>query len=115
MAFRWYNGEFSCVDRKSASRFGSFRRICLRVECFFFVLCVFLLSAASTVAQSPTATISGIVLDPSGKAIVEAGITIVNDATRVQYSGKTNSEGIYVVPNIPPGLYRLQVVLSRRL
>jgi hypothetical protein len=109
MAFRWYNCEFSCVDRKSASRFGSLRRICLRVEHFFFVLCVFLLIIASAVAQSPTATISGIVLDPSGKAIVEAGITIVNDATRVQYSGKTNNEGIYVVPNIPPGLYRLQV------
>src|SRR5208283_30989 len=27
----------------------------------------------------------------------------------VQYSGKTNGEGYYVVPNIPPGTYRIQV------
>jgi hypothetical protein len=27
----------------------------------------------------------------------------------VKYSGKTNEDGIYVVPNLPPGPYRLQV------
>jgi hypothetical protein len=27
----------------------------------------------------------------------------------VQYFGKTNDDGIYVVPNLPPGAYRLQV------
>ena len=26
-----------------------------------------------------------------------------------KYSGKTNDDGIYVVPNLPPGPYRLQV------
>jgi hypothetical protein len=34
---------------------------------------------------------------------------VVNDATGVQYSTKTNGEGIYLVPNLPPGPYRLQV------
>jgi hypothetical protein len=29
--------------------------------------------------------------------------------TGVKYSGKTNDDGIYVVPNLPPGPYRLQV------
>jgi carboxypeptidase family protein len=27
----------------------------------------------------------------------------------VQYSAKTNSQGIYLVSNLPPGTYRLQV------
>ena len=45
----------------------------------------------------------------SGSVIVGAEIIIVNDATRVQYSAKTNREGIYVVPNLHPGSYRLQV------
>jgi len=52
---------------------------------------------------------SGIVLDPSGRAIPAADIEIVNDATGVRYPGTTNSEGIYAVPNLPPGPYRLQV------
>ena len=73
------------------------------------LIVVSLFLVASVVAQSPNGTINGLVLDPSGRAIVGAEITIVNDATRVQYSGKTNSEGIYVVTNLPPGPYRLQV------
>jgi hypothetical protein len=79
----------------------------LREPLFFLILWVFLVTPI--VAQSPNGTINGLVLDPSGGAIAGADIVIVNDATRVQYSGKTNSEGIYVVTNLPPGSYRLQV------
>lgn len=60
-------------------------------------------------AQSTNATVSGIVLDPSGRAIPGADIQIVNDATGIRYPGATNSEGIYAVPNLPPGPYRIQV------
>lgn len=74
---------------------------------FSFVVTLFFIS--SLCAQAPNGTISGLVLDPSGRVIVDAEVTIVNDATRVQYSNKTNSEGIYVVPNLQPGQYRLQV------
>jgi hypothetical protein len=74
---------------------------------FLFVVSLFVVTPS--IAQSPNGTISGIVLDPSGGVIVGAEILIVNDATNVQYSGRTNSEGIYVVPNLPPGPYRLQV------
>jgi hypothetical protein len=74
------------------------------------VLLVYLLLAVSlSVAQSPTGTISGIVLDPSGGLIVGADVLIINSATGVQYPGKANNEGYYVVPNIPPGTYRIQV------
>lgn len=60
-------------------------------------------------AQSPNGTISGLVVDSSGAAILGADILIANDATGVQYSAKTNGVGIYLVSNIPPGIYRLQV------
>jgi hypothetical protein len=60
-------------------------------------------------AQSPNGIMNGLVLDPTGGVIAGAEIRIVNDATAVQYVGKTNSEGIYVVTNLPPGTYRLQV------
>jgi hypothetical protein len=60
-------------------------------------------------AQSTNGTVSGIVLDPSGKPIPGADIEIVNDATGGRYPGRTNAEGIYAMPNLPPGSYRIQV------
>ena len=60
-------------------------------------------------AQSTNGTINGRVLDPSNKVIVGADLLLINDTTGVKYSGKTNDDGIYIVPNLPPGPYRLQV------
>jgi hypothetical protein len=72
------------------------------------LVCLFL-TASLSVAQSPNGTVSGIVLDPSGGLIVGANVLIINNATGVEYPGKANGEGYYVVPNIPPGTYRIQV------
>lgn len=72
------------------------------------VLLILLLTRVA-VGQSPNGTISGLVLDPSGRAIAGAEILIVNDATGLRYPGATNGEGIYAVPNLPPGTYRVQV------
>jgi hypothetical protein len=72
------------------------------------ILGVMLLAVSGT-AQSPNGTINGLVLDPTGRPIAGAGVLIVNDATRVQYPGKSNDEGIYVVSNLPPGSYRVQI------
>ena len=72
-------------------------------------LILFLLLANSSAAQSPTGTISGIVTDPTGGSVAGAEILVANDATRVQFSGTSNEEGIYLIPNLPPGSYRIQV------
>jgi outer membrane receptor protein involved in Fe transport len=49
------------------------------------------------------------VLDPSGALIAGATVEVVNDATNVVYSTKTNSSGIYLAPDLPPSTYRIQV------
>lgn len=67
------------------------------------------LLALPLIAQSPNGTINGLVLDPSNKVIAGADVLVIDDVTGVRYSSKTNGEGIYVVPNLPPGPYRLQV------
>ena len=74
-----------------------------------FLLVISSFFVVPLVAQSPTGTISGIVHDPSDAVIAGAEVIVVNDATGVQYSTTTNGEGIYVVPSLLPGSYRLQV------
>lgn len=73
------------------------------------LLSLLLLCATAALAQSPNGTISGIVLDPSGRVIAGADVVIVNDVTGVHYAGTSNGEGIYAIPNLPPGPYRMQV------
>jgi Carboxypeptidase regulatory-like domain len=68
-----------------------------------------LMWTATLLAQSPSAVINGLVADPSNKVIAGAEILVINDVTGVKYSSKTTADGIYVVPNLPPGPYRLQV------
>ena len=74
-----------------------------------FVFIMIVLAAFPLIAQSPNGTINGLVLDPSNRVIASADILVINDVTGVKYSSKTNDDGIYVVPNLPPGPYRLQV------
>jgi hypothetical protein len=73
-----------------------------------FLLSILFLAAAVS-GQSPNSTISGLVLDPSGRLIVGADILVLNDATGLSYLGATNSQGIYAITNLPPGPYRIQV------
>jgi hypothetical protein len=49
------------------------------------------------------------VLDLTNHAIAGADILVINDVTGIKYASTTNDEGIYFVPNLPPGPYRLQV------
>ena len=67
------------------------------------------LSTVHLLAQSPDGNINGLVSDPSSAAVVGAEVVAVNDVTGVQYTTRTNSEGIYVLPSLPPGPYRLQI------
>ncbi len=68
-----------------------------------------LLLALRALGQSPNGNINGLVLDPTNRVIAGAEIIAVNDLTGVQFTTKTNDDGVYVLPNLPPGPYRLQV------
>lgn len=69
---------------------------------------VFVLAFAA-LAQSPDGNINGLVSDPASAVVADAEVIAVNDVTGVQYATKTNREGIYLLANLPPGPYRLQV------
>jgi hypothetical protein len=73
------------------------------------ILRLLVLLTTAVFAQSTDSTISGLVLDPAGRAIAAAEVLVVSDATEVRYKGATTGEGIYAIPNLPPGSYRIQV------
>jgi hypothetical protein len=75
------------------------------VPLLLLILCV----TTTINAQTPAATISGVVVDPSGKVVPKAEILIFNEATGIRYPNTTNDAGIYAVSILPPGQYRIQV------
>jgi hypothetical protein len=60
-------------------------------------------------AQSTDAALTGLVDDPSKAMIAGAQITAINTLTGERTSTSTNSSGQYVIPNLPPGSYRIEV------
>jgi len=80
------------------------------------LLCLALLSflavSRSGFAQSSNGQITGLVTDSSGAAVAGASITATNNATGVAYSSTTNGSGVYVLPQLVPGPYR--VLLSQQ-
>src|SRR5260370_2414552 len=70
-------------------------------------LAFLLLACALSYAQSPLGTVTGIATDPTGAAVPNAKVTIRNLDTSVQHETSTNSSGVYSVPNLPPGNYKL--------
>lgn len=60
-------------------------------------------------AQSPNASLTGRVTDPSRAIIVGARVVAINLGTNISSEGMTNGAGEYDVPNLPPGTYRIEV------
>jgi hypothetical protein len=74
------------------------------------IFCAFLFPASlSLLAQSPTATVNGRVRDTTGAVVRDADVQLINDRTNIKYPTKTNSEGIYSIIDVAPGVYRIQV------
>jgi outer membrane receptor protein involved in Fe transport len=65
----------------------------------------------SALAQS-TATIQGTVTDATGASVPNATVTVRNQNTGEERTTTTDSAGIYVVPSLPIGTYRVEVKSS---
>src|SRR5260370_8227007 len=68
-----------------------------------------LMSFAPCLVGGPTATLAGRVTDPSGGVIPGVKVEATNVETNVIFPGETNGEGLYNIPNLPPGTYRIIV------
>jgi len=74
-----------------------------------FVVASFFLLACVVMGQDPYATVTGRVVDPGNATIAGAKVEIVSSETGVKHSVETNSEGIYTIPSLQPGIYRMEV------
>ena len=63
------------------------------------LLALFLVSSLSVFAQETTATLNGIVADPSGNPVSGATISIKHEPTGYVTNSLSNNKGIFVVPN----------------
>src|SRR5437660_6402551 len=59
--------------------------------------------------QTTNATIMGRVLDPSKAAVVGADVQATNVETGTTYKGATNNVGLFSIPGVSPGNYRISV------
>lgn len=70
---------------------------------------VFLIATASLFGQTPAAVVTGLVVDPTGAAVPEASVSVVNSDTGVASQKSTSSEGAFTIVNLLPGTYVLSV------
>src|ERR1019366_9190376 len=76
-----------------------------RDSLFGLVVCLAIVAVAY--CQSSTGTITGVITDPSGAAIPNVQVSVVQTETNFESRATTNSEGIYRVQSLLPGTYRL--------
>jgi len=67
-----------------------------------------LILSANAFSQS-TATVQGTVTDPKGAVLPNAKVTLRNQATGVERTTQTDSDGNYQVASLPVGVYRVEV------
>jgi Carboxypeptidase regulatory-like domain len=87
------------------------RRETLRLTAAVAVCTALLFSNAAHAAgqQLAVATLRGVVTDPQGAVVPGASVKVTNTATGATRETQTNSEGLYVLSNLPPGDYELRV------
>src|SRR5689334_16580236 len=92
----------------------SMKRKALLSSTRFFISFVVLLAvfAITAFAQTGTSSVRGSVVDPQGKVVSGATVTLTNTETNAARNQTTSDSGIFVFELIPPGPYRIDVEAS---
>ncbi len=83
----------------------------LGIRGFVMVAVLMLLGVSGAWAQS-TATLSGVVTDPTGAAVPHAKVVVHSLATGLERTVTTDAAGLYVVPSLQPGDYKVQAMAA---
>jgi hypothetical protein len=94
----------ACKDSSGWRESGFGYRIAL-----LFVALVLIVVIPHSASGQATATLNGVVRDPSGAAISKATVTLHNAETGTERESLTNDSGLYVFVSVPPSEYVLKV------
>jgi hypothetical protein len=75
-------------------------------------LAMLLLSYGPAIAQSTYGGLAGTVRDQNGGVIAGASIVLVNEGTGKEEQTTSNSEGVFLIPQLPPGSYRMKITMN---
>ncbi len=76
------------------------------------LLAIILLLAMPVCAQNNTGIISGRIADPSGAVVAGAQVTVTQTDTSVDSVSQSNSDGLYRVPGLRDGSYKVTVTAA---
>jgi hypothetical protein len=96
-----------CAYGRLSLAFTSSIRIDHLVPLILCVLASGFLLPASLRAQSSSATLSGTVEDQNGAFVPDVSIALINKERGSQRLATTNSEGVFIFVQLPPGKYSL--------
>src|SRR5690242_19378512 len=74
-----------------------------------YLLLLVLAAAAAVSAQTTSAEITGKITDSTGAAVPRASIVASNLDTGTRRETESNEAGVYAVPSLPPGRYKVVV------
>jgi hypothetical protein len=77
--------------------------------CFCMLAAICAVWTPAALGQTATGQIEGRVLDPSGAAIPQASVEVINVDTTVKRVAQSDAAGRYTVPLLQPGVYRITV------
>jgi hypothetical protein len=66
----------------------------------------------AVMAQSGRGTLTGVVKDSTGAVVPGADVSITNMETGIQFNTQTTEAGLYRIPYVPPGKYKVTAALS---
>src|SRR5687767_5419795 len=73
------------------------------------ILAAAVLLTATALAQGDRGTITGTVSDNNGAAVPGATVVVTNRGTGSVSNATTSSDGVYTIPALPPGTYKVRI------
>src|SRR5215510_16571000 len=73
------------------------------------LICSILVLTAIGWGQSDRGSITGTITDSTGGIVPEAAVTATNTATNLVSRTATNESGVYAIPALLPGTYKVRV------
>jgi len=80
-----------------------------KVLMFVFAMCLALFAVGAMAQTATTGAIEGTVLDPQGRAVPNATVTVTGSNLISAQTATTDDQGRYRVANLPPGRYDVTV------